>query len=644
MGKWRLNMKEMKVINLTKTYGEKVLFDDISFSIRTGERVGLIGVNGTGKSNLLNVITGKDSGEKGEISTPKGYTMGYLLQEQEFNEELTVFDTIFEGDTPVLVALRNYEKALENLIKDAMNEKYQNAYSKAEQAMNDHDAWLAETNAKTILSKLGVIDLEQQIATLSGGQRKRVGLAQVLIQEPDLLVLDEPTNHLDFKTITWLENYLSSYRGALLLVTHDRYFLDRIANRMIELSHGKAVMYSGNYESYIVARAERQEASVRADHKRKQLYTKELAWMRTGAKARSTKQQARINRFSDLEENLHQSNVDDSVEMNLEGSRIGKRVFDLKDASLTFVGHPIIENFNLLIQAKDRIGISGKNGAGKSTLLNVLAGRIQLDSGELVVGETVKVAYYTQMTEEMDPKKRVISFLQEVGEEVETSNGERISVTNLLEQFLFEKSSHGTLIGKLSGGEKRRLYLLKLLMQKPNVLLLDEPTNDLDIATLTVLEDYIETFPGAVISVSHDRYFLDKTAEKLLIFEGEGKIVPYFGNITDYIAEEEEEKMDYQEKKTSDKSSHKEIDSSTKTIEKEDSKRKLSYTEKKEWDSIEQELLDLDAEINRTQKEMSGNGSNFALLQELQENLSSLEKTVEEKMIRWEYLSQFENN
>lgn len=641
MGKWRLSMKEMKVINLTKTYGEKILFDDISFSIKTGERVGLIGVNGTGKSNLLNVITGRDSGEKGEIQTPKGYRMGYLLQEPDLNPEQNVFDAVFEGDTPILVALRNYEKALEQLILDPMNETYQNAYSKAEQGMNDHDAWLADTNAKMILTRLGITDLEQSVATLSGGQRKRVGLAQVLIQEPDLLVLDEPTNHLDFETITWLENYLSSYRGALLLVTHDRYFLDRIVNRMIELSHGKAIMYTGNYEKYIIARAERQEASIRAEHKRKQLYTKELAWMRTGAKARTTKQQARIDRFSDLEENLNQVKTDESVEMNLEGARIGKRVFDLQDASLEFAGHPIVKDFNLLVQAKDRIGISGKNGAGKSTLLNVLAGRIPLDSGVLVVGETVKIAYYTQMTEEMDPNKRVISFLQEVGEEVETSNGERISVTNLLEQFLFEKYTHGTLIGKLSGGEKRRLYLLKLLMQQPNVLLLDEPTNDLDIATLTVLEDYIETFPGAVISVSHDRYFLDKTAEKLLIFEGEGKVVPYFGSITEYIQEEETAKLDSQDKKNKPKENSSE---NKQTVsEEKGSKVKLTYAEKKEWDTIEQDLFALESDIETTKNEMLENSSDFTRLQELQETLTRRENQLEQKMARWEYLSQFEN-
>lgn len=633
-------MKELKVQNLTKTYGEKVLFDDISFSIMEGERIGLIGVNGSGKTNLLNVITGNDSAEKGSIQKPKDYTISYLMQEPDLNPDKSVFDAVFEGDTPILVAVRNYERALELLTADPMDEKCQNRYSRAEQAMNDENAWIADTNATTILTRLGISDLEQLVGTLSGGQRKRVGLAQVLIQEPDLLVLDEPTNHLDFETITWLESYLSAYKGALLLVTHDRYFLDRIVNRMVELFHGNATFYTGNYEQYVINRAQRQEAAVVADHKRKQMYTKELAWMRTGAKARSTKQQARIGRFKDLEDNLKQSNVDESVEMNLEGSRLGKRVFELKDASLNLGGKVILEHFNMLIQTKDRIGISGENGAGKSTFLNTLAGRFPLDSGKMVVGETVKVAYFTQVIEEMNPNKRVISYLQEVGEEVETTNGERISVTNLLEQFLFERHTHGTLIGKLSGGEKRRLYLLKLLMQQPNVLLLDEPTNDLDIATLTVLEDYIETFPGAVISVSHDRYFLDKTVEKLLIFDGHGKIRPFYGSITDYIEEEKEKK---QGRSVQSNDSVVKVDTQPEPAVV-DEKVKLTFTEQKEWTTIEEEMFNLENKIETLKQEMLKSGSNFSLLQEQQEQVTALEKELEEKMSRWEYLSQYAND
>lgn len=630
-------MKDIKVLNLTKTYGEKTLFDDISFTINEGERVGLIGTNGTGKTSLLNVLTGIDGAEKGDIQTAKDYRIGYLKQHPDLNPEQTVFDAVFDGDTPILVAVRGYEKALERLTLDPMNENYQNQYSQAEQEMNRHDAWIADTNAKMILNQLGVKDLEQSVATLSGGQRKRVGLAQVLIQAPDLLILDEPTNHLDFATISWLEKYLSSYRGALLLVTHDRYFLDRVVNRMLELSYGKLTSYTGNYESYVRERAERQLEAEKQDQKRKQLYLKELDWMRAGAKARTTKQQARIDRFHDLEGNLNQAKSDGKVEINMDGSRLGKRVFELKDASLTLDDHVILNEFNLLVQTRDRIGISGLNGAGKSTLLNTLAGRFILDSGEMIVGETVKIAYYTQMTEDMDPTKRVIQYLQEVGEEIETTNGTRVSVTELLEQFLFDRHMHGALISKLSGGEKRRLFLLKLLMERPNVLLLDEPTNDLDIATLTVLEDYIETFPGAVISVSHDRYFLDKTVERLLIFEGNGIITPYLGSITEYIALNKDTPETHENKKAIDSVAA----ANTKDSEIKKEKVKLTFTELKEWETIEEELEVLESEIEDMKVAMAESGSDFTTLQELQVKMQKLEEDLENKMNRWDYLGQF---
>ena len=630
-------MKDIKVLNLTKTYGEKTLFYDISFTINEGERVGLIGTNGTGKTSLLNVLTGIDGAEKGDIQTAKDYRIGYLKQHPDLNPEQTVFDAVFDGDTPILVAVRGYEKALERLTLDPMNENYQNQYSQAEQEMNRHDAWIADTNAKMILNQLGVKDLEQSVATLSGGQRKRVGLAQVLIQAPDLLILDEPTNHLDFATISWLEKYLSSYRGALLLVTHDRYFLDRVVNRMLELSYGKLTSYTGNYESYVRERAERQLEAEKQDQKRKQLYLKELDWMRAGAKARTTKQQARIDRFHDLEGNLNQAKSDGKVEINMDGSRLGKRVFELKDASLTLDDHVILNEFNLLVQTRDRIGISGLNGAGKSTLLNTLAGRFILDSGEMIVGETVKIAYYTQMTEDMDPTKRVIQYLQEVGEEIETTNGTRVSVTELLEQFLFDRHMHGALISKLSGGEKRRLFLLKLLMERPNVLLLDEPTNDLDIATLTVLEDYIETFPGAVISVSHDRYFLDKTVERLLIFEGNGIITPYLGSITEYIALNKDTPETHENKKAIDLVAA----ANAKDSEIKKDKVKLTFTELKEWETIEEELESLESEIEDVKVAMAESGSDFTTLQELQVKMQKLEEDLENKMNRWDYLGQF---
>ncbi|WP_188204181.1 ABC-F family ATP-binding cassette domain-containing protein [Desemzia incerta] len=627
-------MKELKVENLTRTYGEKVLLNEVDFSIMEGDRIGLIGVNGSGKTSLLNTLTGRDKAEKGSIHKPKDYRIGYLMQDPELDGDKSVFDAVFQGETPILKAVREYEKALEQLNKDPMNETYQHQFSKAEQVMTQEDAWIADTNAKIILTQLGVTQLNQLVSTLSGGQRKRVGLAQVLIQAPDLLILDEPTNHLDFETISWLENYLSQYKGALLLVTHDRYFLDRVVNRIIELSHGDLHFYKGNYMQYVEERAIRQEAAVQAEHKRNQLYKKELAWMRTGAKARTTKQQARIDRFQDLEDNLNQVKLDGQVEVNLEGSRLGKRVYELKDANLTIEHKTILKDFNLLVQSNDRIGIMGKNGTGKSSLLNILAGRREIDSGVYTVGETVRMAYFTQEIEDMDPTKRVIAYLQEVGEEVSTSAGERISVTNLLEQFLFERYTHGTQIGKLSGGEKKRLYLLKLLMQQPNVLLLDEPTNDLDIATLTVLEDYIETFPGAVIAVSHDRYFLDKIGDKMLIFEGEGNIHIHYGSSTSYL--EKEQSADQSTKSTKTKAPAKETEEA-----KPKEKVKLTYMEQKEWDTIENDIAELEETIDSIQEEMNQTGNDFALLQELQAKLTVKETELENKMERWEYLASF---
>lgn len=627
-------MKELKVENLTRTYGEKVLLNEVNFSIMEGDRIGLIGVNGSGKTSLLNTLTGRDKAEKGSIQKPKDYRIGYLMQDPELDGDKSVFDAVFQGETPILKAVREYEKALEQLNKDPMNETYQHQFSKAEQVMTQEDAWIADTNAKIILTQLGVTQLNQLVSTLSGGQRKRVGLAQVLIQAPDLLILDEPTNHLDFETISWLENYLSQYKGALLLVTHDRYFLDRVVNRIIELSHGDLHFYKGNYMQYVEERAIRQEAAVQAEHKRNQLYKKELAWMRTGAKARTTKQQARIDRFQDLEDNLNQVKLDGQVEVNLEGSRLGKRVYELKDANLTIEHKTILKDFNLLVQSNDRIGIMGKNGTGKSSLLNILAGRKEIDSGVYTVGETVRMAYFTQEIEDMDPTKRVIAYLQEVGEEVSTSAGERISVTNLLEQFLFERYTHGTQIGKLSGGEKKRLYLLKLLMQQPNVLLLDEPTNDLDIATLTVLEDYIETFPGAVIAVSHDRYFLDKIGDKMLIFEGEGNIHIHYGSSTSYL--EKEQSADQSTKSTKTKAPAKETEEA-----KPKEKVKLTYMEQKEWDTIENDIAELEETIDSIQEEMNQTGNDFALLQELQAKLTVKETELENKMERWEYLASF---
>ncbi|MCZ4397766.1 ABC-F family ATP-binding cassette domain-containing protein [Enterococcus lactis] len=624
-------MKELKVTDLKKTYGEKDLFDQISFLIHEKDRIGLIGTNGTGKTSLLNIIAGIDSGDgdRQTVFYPTDYRIGYLSQAAEFSDELTVLQAVFQGNSPLIQTVRAYEEALIELGENGEDPNVQKLYAKAEEQMNKEDAWTTDTNAKIILQKLGISELDKKINTLSGGQKKRVSLAQVLIDEPDLLLLDEPTNHLDYQAIEWLENYLKQYRGALLMVTHDRYFLDRVANRIFELSFGKLYEYKGNYEAYVLEKAERDRVEVEQEEKRKRLYKQELAWMRAGVQARGTKQQARINRFEDLKENLYQVNQEDDLELNLATQRLGKKVLEIKDGSYRINDQTLLEHLDLLIQSRERLGITGKNGAGKSTLLNILAGRIPLDSGTISIGETVRLAYYTQENEEMAPDKRMIAYLQEAAEEAKTADGSQIGVAELLERFLFPRFMHGTLIGKLSGGEKRRLFLLKLLIQQPNVLLLDEPTNDLDIATLTILEDYFRSFPGAVITVSHDRYFLDKVADKLLVFQGNGKQELYYGNMSSYLLKQKELQQPAEKVKP-------------KTQSKEPAgKKKLSYMEQKEWETIEEDIAELEEKISLLQEEMNHQGDDFTRLQELQNDVSETEAQLEEKMARWEYLSEW---
>lgn len=624
-------MKELKVTDLKKTYGEKDLFDQISFLIHEKDRIGLIGTNGTGKTSLLNIIAGIDSGDgdRQTVFYPTDYRIGYLSQAAEFSDELTVLQAVFQGNSPLIQTVRAYEEALIELGENGEDPNVQKRYAKAEEQMNKEDAWTTDTNAKIILQKLGISELDKKINTLSGGQKKRVSLAQVLIDEPDLLLLDEPTNHLDYQAIEWLENYLKQYRGALLMVTHDRYFLDRVANRIFELSFGKLYEYKGNYEAYVLEKAERDRVEVEQEEKRKRLYKQELAWMRAGVQARGIKQQARINRFEDLKENLYQVNQEDDLELNLATQRLGKKVLEIKDGSYRINDQTLLEHLDLLIQSRERLGITGKNGAGKSTLLNILAGRIPLDSGTISIGETVRLAYYTQENEEMAPDKRMIAYLQEAAEEAKTADGSQIGVAELLERFLFPRFMHGTLIGKLSGGEKRRLFLLKLLIQQPNVLLLDEPTNDLDIATLTILEDYFRSFPGAVITVSHDRYFLDKVADKLLVFQGNGKQELYYGNMSSYLLKQKELQQPAEKVKP-------------KTQSKEPAgKKKLSYMEQKEWETIEEDIAELEEKISLLQEEMNHQGDDFTRLQELQNDVSETEAQLEEKMARWEYLSEW---
>lgn len=631
-------MQTMRAEGLTSTYGEKVLFDQVSFIINENDRIGLIGVNGSGKTSLLNVISGEVSPESGTITCPNDYRIGYLKQQPELDPDKTIMDAIFAGDQEVFKLIRQYELALDRFSNHPDDPETIDRYTKLQAQMDQADAWEADSQVKTILTQLKIKKVSQKIGNLSGGQQKRVGLAQVLIQQPDLLLLDEPTNHLDLDSIVWLQDFLATYKGAVLVVTHDRYFLDQVTNHIWELSFGKLYHYDGNYQDFVQQKAERVELAKESERKNQQLYKKELAWMRTGAKARSTKQKGRINRFHKLEKQVGHLQTDEDISINLGSQRLGKDVIQFKDANLTLGDHRILRDFNWLVKANDRIGITGENGAGKTSLLNVIAQRVPLDSGVLKIGDTVKLGCYTQQTEGIDDSKRMISFLTEIADNVTDKDGNKINVTQLLERFLFPRFMHGTLIRKLSGGEKRRLYLLKILMQQPNVLLLDEPTNDLDIGTLTVLEDYLDNFAGTVITVSHDRYFLDKVADDLLIFKGSGNIERYTGRFTDYLAEQQEQRTASQDIKTSNKKAAK---SAAPAEPQKKVKTKLTYAEELEWKQINQDLDDLDASQKQIEQEMAESADNYQKLAGLQKKLDEVKQQLDEKTARWEYLSNY---
>src|SRR4051812_7723102 len=624
-------MKTITIEHVSKTYGEKTLFHDISFVISEKERVGLIGVNGTGKSSLLKLIAGLDSADEGNFICSKEYQISYLAQHPDLNPDLTILEQIFAGDAPVFQLLKNYELTLLQLNEQPENQGIQEKLFEWQKKMDSLDAWDVSTNAKTILTKFGLEDFNLKIGVLSGGQKKRVALAQVLIQSPDLLILDEPTNHLDFDSVKWLEDYLSRYPGAILLVTHDRYFLDRVTNRIFELDGGNLYSYKGNYAAFLEAKAIREENEVATIDKQKNLFRQELEWIRRGAKARSTKQKARIQRFDQLDEELSSVKSKEKLDISLKGSRLGKQVFELKDASKRYENRVIIDQFDLLVKPGDRIGIIGKNGTGKSTLLNILSGRIPLDSGQRVIGQTVKVAYYTQESGDMDENKRMIEYLNETAQIVETTDGKTISSTQMLERFLFPSHTHGTLIRKLSGGERRRLYLLKILMQEPNVLLLDEPTNDLDTQTLTVLEDYLEEFAGVVITVSHDRYFLDKVVEQLIILEGSGKIGSFYGNYSEYLE---------QLSQRSEKGKSEVKEKGVPPIQEKSKKKKMSYNEQREFETIEDDITGVEERLEEIAIELNDTGSNFEKAQELMNEEVELNEKLEHMMERWTYLTE----
>lgn len=623
-------MEAYKIEHLNKSYADKEIFNDLNLSISEHERIGLVGINGTGKSTLLKVIGGLDEDFTADITHPNQYRIRYSSQKQDLNGHMTVFEAVLSSDTPTLRIIKKYEEAVNRYALDQSDSNF-NKMMEAQEEMDQKDAWDYNAEIKTILSKLGIHDTTKKIVELSGGQQKRVVLAKTLIEQPDLLLLDEPTNHLDFESIRWLINYVKQYPHTVLFVTHDRYFLNEVSTRIIELDRGKLKTYPGNYEDYIVMRAENELVEQKQQEKQKALYKQELAWMRAGAKARTTKQQARINRFNQLESDIKTQHTQDKGELNLAYSRLGKQVYELKNLSKSINNKVLFEDVTEIIQSGRRIGIVGPNGAGKTTLLNILSNEDQDYEGELKIGQTVKVAYFKQTEETLDRDIRVIDYLREESEMAKEKDGTSISVTQLLERFLFPSATHGKKVYKLSGGEQKRLYLLRLLVHKPNVLLLDEPTNDLDTETLTILEDYIDDFGGSVITVSHDRYFLNKVVQEYW-FIHDGKIEKIIGSFEDYESfKKEHERQAMLSKQTEQRNKHKHQPKK---------KTGLSYKEKLEYETIMTRIEMTETRLEDLEQEMINASDNYARIKELNEEKEQLEATYEADITRWSELEE----
>ncbi|ATQ50420.1 ABC transporter, ATP-binding protein [Staphylococcus epidermidis NIHLM037] len=623
-------MEAYKIEHLNKSYADKEIFNDLNLSISEHERIGLVGINGTGKSTLLKVIGGLDEDFTADITHPNQYRIRYSSQKQDLNGHMTVFEAVLSSDTPTLRIIKKYEEAVNRYALDQSDSNF-NKMMEAQEEMDQKDAWDYNAEIKTILSKLGIHDTTKKIVELSGGQQKRVVLAKTLIEQPDLLLLDEPTNHLDFESIRWLINYVKQYPHTVLFVTHDRYFLNEVSTRIIELDRGKLKTYPGNYEDYIVMRAENELVEQKQQEKQKALYKQELAWMRAGAKARTTKQQARINRFNQLESDVKTQHTQDKGELNLAYSRLGKQVYELKNLSKSINNKVLFEGVTEIIQSGRRIGIVGPNGAGKTTLLNILSNEDQDYEGELKIGQTVKVAYFKQTEETLERDIRVIDYLREESEMAKEKDGTSISVTQLLERFLFPSATHGKKVYKLSGGEQKRLYLLRLLVHKPNVLLLDEPTNDLDTETLTILEDYIDDFGGSVITVSHDRYFLNKVVQEYW-FIHDGKIEKIIGSFEDYESfKKEHERQAMLSKQTEQQNKHKHQPKK---------KTGLSYKEKLEYETIMTRIEMTETRLEELEQEMINASDNYARIKELNEEKEQLEATYEADITRWSELEE----
>lgn len=617
---------------VTKVYGEKVIFDHLSLTINDSDKIGLIGINGTGKTSLLRILAGLENADKGEVITSNELVIEYLPQNPHFDEEATVIEQIFKGHSPFMKVLRDYEKTLYALEQSPEDKQLQQQLLVLNEKMDQVDAWQAESEAKAILTKLGIEAFDKKIGTLSGGQKKRVALAGALIRPCNLLILDEPTNHLDNDTIDYLEELLKAKKCGLFMVTHDRYFLERVTNKIMELDYGKIYEYEGNYQAFLLQKSQREQIQARLEEKQQSLFKKELEWMRKGVEARRTKQKARQERFYELQEQMT-TRKDEQLEIGLKTSRLGKKIIEIEGLSKSFGTLKVLEDFTYTFVRHDRIGIIGDNGIGKSTLLNLICGLIQPDKGTIDLGDTVKIGYYSQENRGLDEKLRVIDFIKERAEYITSEDGTKISASKMLERFLFPPHMQYTPIGKLSGGEKRRLYLLSVLMEDINVLLLDEPTNDLDIQTLQILEDYIDYFDGPVVAVSHDRYFLDRMCEKLFVFEGDGKIKYSVGNYTDYVTYRQE---DIQKQKNTKKEAKKET---THQETKSSRSLKMSYNEKREYEQIESVIEALEEKLAKIEEDMAKAATQYSKLNELIEEKTALEEKLLEQMERWAYLS-----
>ncbi|EHK2335945.1 ABC-F family ATP-binding cassette domain-containing protein [Clostridium perfringens] len=623
--------------NISKSYSEKILANNVSLGINEGEKIGLIGVNGTGKSSFLKIVAGVEEPDEGTVTKGNRVRIEYLAQTPDYDDNATVLEQVFKGNSEEMRILREYEELLEKIDKGEVKENDSERLIRLQGKIDALNLWDMESEAKNVLTKLGITNFEEKVGNLSGGQKKRIMLAAALITPCELLILDEPTNHLDNETISWLEEYLNSRKGALLMITHDRYFLDRVTNRILELDRGRLFSYDGNYSVFLEKKMERIAIEKASEEKRQNLMRKELAWVRRGAKARTTKQKARLQRFDEL---VNQEGFieNENIEISVMGTRLGKKIIEIEHLNKSFGDKKIVDDFNYIVLRSDRIGIVGPNGIGKSTLMGMIEGKVAPDSGEIIKGETVKIACFSQEDTHMHPEMRAIDYIKEAGEYLQTATGERITASQMCEKFLFDGTLQWTMIGMLSGGERRRLHLLRVLMEAPNVLLLDEPTNDLDIETLNRLEDYLDDFGGVVITVSHDRYFLDRICNKIFSYKGNGKIDIYTGNYGDYLLSKEEEAVNNKEKEVAVDKNKKEP-----SVDKNKNKGKVlkfSFKEQREFETIDEEIMTLEEKIEELDSLMAKHASEYGRLQELMEEKAKVEEELAFKYERWEYLNE----